>query len=58
MLLADLPVEMAALREQFQHAQRARMEVIVSRARLIEDIAQSHEPMAQADFLLTLPYLK
>jgi len=54
----DLSVERAALRERFRQAQLARMEVILSGARIIKDIAQSRELMAQADFLLTMPYLK
>ena len=54
----DLSVERAALRERFHEAQRGRMEVIASRARLLEDIVQSRELMARADFLLTLPYVK
>ena len=53
----DLSIERAALRERFHLAQLARMEVITSRARLDEDIAQSRELMAHADFVLTLPYL-
>ena len=42
----------------FQEAQRGRMEAASSKARLVEDIAQSRELMAHADFLLTLPYVK
>ena len=57
-MLADLTVERAALRERFQQVQRARMELIVSKARLVEDIAQSRELIAHPDFLLTLPYVK
>jgi hypothetical protein len=56
-MLADLSVERAALRERFRLAQLTHMEVIASRARLIENIAQSRELIAHADFLLTLPYL-
>jgi len=56
-MLADLSVERAALRVRFQQAQLAHMEVIASRARLVEDIAQSREVMARADFLLTFPYV-
>jgi len=55
---ADLSVERAALRERFQHAQWARMEVIASRARLVADIAQSRELMAYADLVLTLPFVR
>ena len=54
---ADLLVERAALREQFRQAQRAHMEVVVTRARIVEDIGRSRELMARADFLLTWPYL-
>ena len=55
---ADLAVERAELRELFHQAQLARLEVIVSRARLVADIAQSRELMARADFVLTFPYGK
>jgi len=58
LMLADLSVERAALGVRFQQAQLAHMEVIVSRARLLEDVAQSYELMARADFVLTLPYVK
>ena len=54
---ADLPDDRAALRERFQQAQRAHMEVIISRARLLKDIAQSRELMAHTDFVLTWPYV-
>ena len=53
----DLSVQRATLRELFQLTQRARMELIATRARLLEDIAQSYELMARADLLLTMPYL-
>ena len=53
----DLSVQRATLRELFQQTQRARMELIATRARLLEDIAQSYELMARADLLLTMPYL-
>lgn len=52
----DLSVQRATLRELFQQTQRARMELIATRARLLEDIAQSYELMARADLLLTMPY--
>ena len=55
---ADLSVERAELRELFHQAQLARIEVIVSRSRLVGDIAQSREVMAHADFVLTLPFVK
>jgi hypothetical protein len=58
---ADLSVERAALRDllhQVQRVQRARIEVIASRARLVADIAQSRELRADADFVLTLLYVK
>ena len=55
---ADLSIERAALRERFRQAQLARMGVILSSARLLEDIAQSRELMARADFLLTMPCVK
>lgn len=55
---ADFSFERAALRDLFHEAQRAHMEVVVSRARIVEDVAQSHELMAHADFLLALPYLR
>lgn len=57
MARADLSVKRAALRELFRQTQLARIEVIVSRARLVADIAQSRELMAHADFLLTFPYV-
>ena len=57
-IASDLSVERATLRERFQQAQLARMEVIASRARLVEDTSQSRELIAHADFLLTMPYLK
>ena len=57
MALADLSVERAALRQLFRQTQLARMEVIVTRARLVADIAQSRELMAHADYLLTFPYV-
>ena len=57
MRASDLSVERAALRVRFQQAQLAHMEVIASKARLVADIAQSHELMAHADFVLTLPYV-
>jgi len=57
MARADLSVKRAALRELFRQTQLARMEVIVSRARLVADIAQSRELMTHADFLLTFPYV-
>ena len=58
LMLADLSVVRAVLRERFRQAQLARMEVILSRARLLEDIAQCRELMAHADFVLTFPYVK
>ena len=57
-MLTDLSVERASLRERFRQAQLARMELITSRARLAEDIAQSRDLMAYADFVLTFPYVK
>ena len=54
----DPSVDRAILRERFHLAQFARMEVIATRARLVEDVAQSRELMAHADFVLTLPYVK
>ena len=45
------------IREQFRQAQRAHMEVTEIRTRLVKDIAESHELMAHADFVLTLPFL-
>lgn len=54
----DFSSEWAELRERFQEVQRVRMEVVLSGARLVKDIAQSRELMAHADFLLTLPYLR
>ena len=58
-MLADLSVERATLRELFHQVQRARIEVIASRARLVADIAQSREVMTRAaDFVLTLPFVK
>ena len=58
LMLADLSVVRAVLRERFRQAQLARMEVILSRARLLEDIAQSRGLMAHADFVLTFPLVK
>ena len=55
---SDLSVERSALRKRFYEAQRGRTEVAASKVRLVEDIAQSRELMAQADFLLTVPYVK
>ena len=55
---SDLSVERSAVRERFYAAQRGHMEAAASKARLVEDIAQSRELMAQADFLLTMPYVK
>ena len=55
---ADLSVERAALRDLLHQVQRARIEVIASKARLVADIAQSRELMADADFVLTLLYVK
>ena len=57
-MLTDLSVERASLRERFRQAQLARMELIASRARLVQDIAQSRDLMAHADFVLTFPYVK
>jgi len=48
----------AALLELSRAAQRARVEVTVSRARLVKDIAESRELIARADFLLTLPHVR
>ena len=56
--LADLSIERATLRDLFHQAQLAHMEVTVSRARLVADIAQSRELMAYADLVLTLPYVR
>ena len=58
LMLADLSVVRASLQDLFHQAQLARMEVIVSRSRLVADIAQSRELMAHADFVLTFPYVK
>ena len=58
LMLADLSVARASLRDLFHQAQLAHMEVIVTRARLVADIAESRELMAHADFLLTFPYVK
>jgi len=55
---ADLAVERAELRDRFRQAQLARMEMILSRARLVADIVQSRELMSHADFVLTFPYVK
>jgi len=55
---ADFSFQRAALRDLFQSAQRAHMEVTSSKARLVEDLTQSRELMEHADLLLTLPYLK
>jgi hypothetical protein len=56
-MLAYSSFERDALRERFRGEQRAHTDVTARRARLDENIAQSRELMAQADFLLTLPYL-
>ena len=48
----------ATLKERFRLAQRARRETIAMRARVLEDIVQSRELMAHADFVLTLPYVR
>jgi len=57
-MLVDLSIERAALQDLFHQVQRARIEVIASRARLFADIAQSRELMAYADLVLTVPYVK
>src|SRR5262249_39135036 len=54
----DPSVDRAILRERFHLAQFARMEVLSTRPRRVEDLAQSRHLTASADFVLTLPYVK
>jgi hypothetical protein len=56
-MLAYYSFERDALRDRLREARRARTDVAARRARLDEDITHSRELMAQADFLLTLPFL-
>ena len=58
MMRADLTFERAALRDLLHQLRCTRVELAASQARLIADIAQSHELMARADFVLTLPFLR